>query len=113
MLLPYGDVDEFTSVGSYEPWAQNLKSISDNAHRTVNEGRLGEVEVGELNGGREGGRGLVVQCVDGGTHFWRGDAARRMLAAIDTFMESSGTWYEDPHFGPFIPDAFPLHRLTR
>ncbi|EIM91342.1 alpha/beta-hydrolase [Stereum hirsutum FP-91666 SS1] len=63
VLLLYGDVDEFTGVGSYEPWAQNLQSISDNAHR------------------------LVVQCVDGGTHFWRGDAARRMLAAIDTFIE--------------------------
>lgn len=113
MLLLYGDVDEFTGVGSYEPWAQNLKSISDNVHRTVKDGRPGEGGVRVSEGGWEGDRGTVVQCLDGGTHFWGGVAARRMLAAIDTFLDSTGTWCDDSHFGTSIPDPFLLHRLTR
>ncbi|KAJ7716723.1 Alpha/Beta hydrolase protein [Mycena maculata] len=54
VLCVYGDADEFTGEGAYEPWKRELE---------------------------EAGRVKVVE-VKGGSHFWRGEDADEMLRII-------------------------------
>lgn len=91
MLVLYGDADEFTGAGSYRPWILNLKSILDQEPRLVEDERVGAGSVDGAERASEGKGRLLVQCLDGGTHFWRGDASRKLLAAIDTFLEPTST----------------------
>ncbi|THH15337.1 hypothetical protein EW146_g5118 [Bondarzewia mesenterica] len=74
VLLVYGDQDQFTGAQAYEAWVADLRHV---------------VDAEEGQGGREGGReeGWVARrvrfkCVSGGTHFWAGDAHRRLMYAI-------------------------------
>lgn len=62
VLVLYGTEDEFTSETSYDAWAQGLMKDSGGSCQ------------------------LKVEKMQGGTHFWRGNAARLMGRAIEEWL---------------------------
>jgi hypothetical protein len=65
LLVLYGDNDQFTGIGSYEAWVKSLR------------------EVGNLHDGK-----AVVsnRKIEGGDHFWQGEALNHMLIEVERWI---------------------------
>jgi len=68
VLILYGDRDEFTGIGSYEAWTEELR-------RDAGQGT-----------GDAGGR-LQVGFVKGATHFWERSKARIMQQIVEQWLD--------------------------
>jgi len=65
VLVAFGDRDEFTSIGSYETWVEELK-IEDSVSQKKAE--------------------FVI--VEGGSHFWRGNSLNTLSGRIGQWLNT-------------------------
>jgi uncharacterized protein len=63
LLVLYGDHDQFTGIGRYNAWVKSLQ----------------EVETGKTV--------IADRKIEGGDHFWQGEALDRMLVGVEKWID--------------------------
>ncbi|TFY54758.1 hypothetical protein EVG20_g9579 [Dentipellis fragilis] len=81
VLVIYGNADTFTGVESYDQWTDRLKAVAKSSETRDDGSEAVPGEAGLL------GDRLVVKRIEGGTHFWTGNAHRDLVRTLHDFLE--------------------------